>query len=134
MTFTKNKCSINELLDQGEKKKQKTSTVQTQDLLQKKTSLCNQEKTEVIKKPITRIVINYDVGFSNALYIRGRGANLSWEKGVVLKNIKPDEWVWETRTSFTTCEFKILLNDKEFEIGDNHLLSYGTTIQYTPKF
>ncbi len=84
--------------------------------------------------PTTKIIIQYDVGFSNLIYVRGKGATLSWEKGIPLKNTKDNEWIWETTTPFTTCEFKVLINDKEYEIGDNHLLSCGASIHYTPKF
>lgn len=86
------------------------------------------------KGPTTRIVVKYDVGFSNALYLRGKGANLSWDKGVLLKNTRSDEWVWETDVPFTNCEFKVLINDEQYEIGDNHPLNCGATVQYTPKF
>ncbi len=82
----------------------------------------------------TRITIKFDVGFGNALFIRGTGANLSWDKGIMLRNTKPDEWVWETASSFAACEFKVLINDKEFELGDNHPLTQGAAIQFTPKF
>jgi hypothetical protein len=84
--------------------------------------------------PTTRITIQYDVGFSNSIFIRGKGATLSWDKGLPLKNTKANEWVWETTIPFTTCEFKVLINDKEYEIGDNHLLTCGASIHYTPKF
>lgn len=84
--------------------------------------------------PTTRITIQYDVGFSNAIFLRGKGATLAWEKGIPLKNTKPNEWVWETNAPFTTCEFKVLINDKDYEIGDNHLLTCGASIHYTPKF
>ncbi len=84
--------------------------------------------------PKTRITIHFDVGFPNALYLRGEGAELSWEKGLLLKNVKSDEWIWETNKPFTTCQFKILINDYEFEIGENHLLTCGASVHYTPKF
>ena len=84
--------------------------------------------------PKTRITIRYDVGFPNALYLRGNGAHLSWDKGVLLKNLGSDLWFWETSLPFTSCEFKVLVNDKEYEIGDNHILSCGATVQYTPMF
>jgi hypothetical protein len=84
--------------------------------------------------PKTRITIHFDVGFPNALYLRGEGADLSWEKGLLLKNVKADEWIWETNKPFTTCQFKILINDYEYEIGDNHLLTCGASVHYTPKF
>lgn len=84
--------------------------------------------------PKTRVTIKYDVGFSNQLYIRGKGANLSWEKGVLLVNTKPDEWVWETDANFNQCEFKVLINDQNYENGENHLLNAGATLLYSPSF
>lgn len=82
----------------------------------------------------TRIVIKYDVGYGNTLSIRGHGANLSWEKGQPMKNTRHDEWVWETEMPFTKAEFKVMLNDKHYEAGPNHILHAGSTIQYTPHF
>lgn len=82
----------------------------------------------------TRITVKYNVGYSNQLYIRGKGANLSWDKGQPLKNVKPDEWIWETDAHFTTCEFKVLINDRVYENGDNHHLNAGSTLLYTPHF
>ncbi|MBA3722595.1 MAG: hypothetical protein H0W88_09365 [Parachlamydiaceae bacterium] len=82
----------------------------------------------------SKVTIKFDVGFKNHLTIRGKGANLSWEKGIALKNTKPDEWVWETDATFPNCEFKILINDKQYEAGENHNLKAGTSITYTPKF
>ena len=90
--------------------------------------------TPAIKNGSTRIIIKYDVGFNNALFIRGKGANLNWEKGIPLKNVKRDEWVWETNAPFATCEFKILINDSQYELGENHQLSHGATAHHTPKF
>jgi hypothetical protein len=89
---------------------------------------------EAKKGPKTRIVVKYDVGFNNSLHIRGAGASLSWEKGIPLTNVRSDEWIWESNKPFTSCEFKVLINDQQYEIGENHLLTYGTTIQYTPTF
>jgi hypothetical protein len=82
----------------------------------------------------TRVIVKYDVGFGNALYIRGKGANLNWDKGIMLRNVKPNEWHWETDLPFNACEFKILINDNEYEAGDNHPLTAGSSIQYTPRF
>ncbi len=82
----------------------------------------------------TKVTIKYDVGFPNQLFIRGKGANLNWDKGQPLKNVKPDEWVWETDTHFTHCEFKVLINDRIYENGDNHHLNAGSNLLYTPHF
>jgi hypothetical protein len=82
----------------------------------------------------TKITIKYDAGYPNQLYIRGKGANLSWEKGQPLRNVKADEWVWETDAPFSSCEFKVLMNDKIYEKGENHPLTSGATVIYTPQF
>ncbi|WP_068466889.1 hypothetical protein [Candidatus Protochlamydia phocaeensis] len=82
----------------------------------------------------TRLTIKYDVGYNNQLYIRGKGANLNWEKGQPLKNVKADEWTWETDQHFSQCEFKILINDRTYEQGDNHLINCGASMTYTPHF
>lgn len=91
-------------------------------------------KNEAKKGPKTRIVVRYNVGFNNFLSIRGKGPGLSWDKGVHLKNVKHDEWLWETETPFNTCEFKVLINDSHYEIGENHPISCGASVQYTPQF
>lgn len=91
-------------------------------------------KLETKKGAKTKIVVHYDVGFQNLLTIRGKGANLTWERGIPLKNIKHDEWVWETDAPFSHGEFKILINDRHYEAGPNHLINCGTLMQYTPKF
>ena len=82
----------------------------------------------------TRITVKFDVGFPNQLYIRGKGGNLSWEKGIAFKNTKSDEWVWETDAAFTQCEFKVLINDRIYENGENHVLNQGASLLYSPQF
>lgn len=85
-------------------------------------------------KTRSRIVVHYDVGFPNNLYIRGKGADLSWDRGILLKNTKADEWVWETDENFATCEFKVLINDYIYESQENHVIKKGQVIEYTPIF
>lgn len=82
----------------------------------------------------TKVTIIYDVGFSNQLVIRGNGGNLNWNKGQPLKNTKADEWVWETDSDFDLVHFKVLVNDKHFEIGDDKIIRCGSSIKYTPNF
>lgn len=81
-----------------------------------------------------RVLIKYNVGFKNNLYIRGHGGGLTWSKGVMLKNIGPDEWVWEPSTPISDCEFKVLINDEKYELGENHHITTGKLFQYTPRF
>jgi len=93
------------------------------------------EKAEVLKLKATKIVVQYDCGFSNALFIRGEGIpGLSWEKGTLMKCTKNNEWVFQTRKSFKNCQFKILINDTSFEVGENRSITCGKTCSYTPQF
>ena len=38
------------------------------------------------------------------------------------------------RIPCNTCEFKVLLNDTEYELGENHLLKARSETHYTPLF
>ena len=83
----------------------------------------------------TKITVKCNCGFPNNLFLRGEGVNgLNWNKGVAMKNIKADEWVWETSQQFNKAQFKILLNDKQYEAGENHALECGASVRITPKF
>lgn len=83
----------------------------------------------------TKIVVSCNCGFSNSLYIRGEGIkDLSWEKGTLMNCTKADEWVWETDTPFTHAQIKVLLNDKEYELGENHDVDCGKQVKIAPQF
>lgn len=87
------------------------------------------------KKRQTKIVVYYDAGMSNTLFIRGEGApSLHWDKGVPLKNINANEWVYETKERFKEGSFKILINDEVYEAGENHKLLPGSETQIHPQF
>src|SRR5687768_1849243 len=47
----------------------------------------------VASKPVqTTISARIDVGFGNALFLRGEGAGLSWEKGLSMECVQNDLW------------------------------------------
>ncbi len=90
---------------------------------------------KISAKEPTRIIIKYNTGINNNLYIRGSdAAGLSWDHGTLLCNVGPDEWVWETTLPFEDCEFKVLLNDMYYEDGENHHVGIGAHLQYSPHF
>lgn len=99
--------------------------------VQKKTAASAPKGAKAVK---TRLTIKHDCGFHNHLTIRGSGANLSWHKGIPLKNVHADEWVFETDLPFARCEFKVLINDQIYESGMNRILVYGSNTHYTPHF
>lgn len=91
-------------------------------------------KKATAKSPLTRVTVRYDVGWDNAVFVRGRGATLSWNKGTKLKNVGANTWVWETRSKFTDCEFKVLINDTIYEEGANRALQSGVEVEVQPDF
>ncbi len=82
----------------------------------------------------TRVTIKCNAN-GNKLFIRGNGAGLSWDKGVELRPVNGDTWVWDTGELFEDVEFKILLGDNRWEITDqNHQIEWGQKQEFTPKF
>lgn len=81
----------------------------------------------------TRIIIHHE-GEKVDLYLRGEGPGLDWTRGTKLKAQEADEWIWETDEPFQTGEFKVLINDKTYELGSNHRLYPGASIRINPKF
>ncbi len=87
------------------------------------------------KSKHTKIVVTCNCGFPNNLYIRGEGVKgLSWDKGTLMKCTKDDEWVWETDAFFNHGKVKVLINDKEYELGENHEIDCGASISFAPRF
>lgn len=83
----------------------------------------------------TRIIIQVEPDFPNEIYLRGEGlSGLNWERGVELKHERPDEWIFETDEPFSTGSFKVLIDDKTYELGETHLLYPGASIRVNPKF
>lgn len=86
-------------------------------------------------KTKTKIIARFDCGFPNSLFIRGEGiATLSWDKGAQMKNISPNEWLWESDRPCSTIQFKVLINDNCFEEGENHSIAFGQSVEFSPKF
>ena len=81
----------------------------------------------------TRIIVHIE-GENPKLYLRGKGGGLNWEKGTQLTPKEPDEWIWETDEPFTSGEFKVLIDDQTYELGENHRLYPGASIRINPKF
>lgn len=119
--------------------KPSTCSAMTSTMKKPSTELCC---AEVSSKPKpgtksnkTRVTAHIDCGFTNNLFIRGEGvSSLSWDKGIQMKNIGPSEWVWESDRPFSTMQFKVLVNDKWYEQGNNHAVAFGQQVDFTPQF
>lgn len=118
----------------AQKKKTTKRVTKTVKKSVKRAALNVVKKTARPRVKKTIVIVKYDCGFNNHLSIRGHGANLSWEHGQALENVKGDEWLFETITEDPGVEFKILINDQVFEIGDNHHVKKGEKKEHHPKF
>jgi len=92
-------------------------------------------KKAVSKKTVeTSIIASVDVGFGNSLYIRGEGAGLSWEKGILLDNISPYEWAFKSSAAKGVVTFKFLINDEAWADGENLTVAAGGISVSSPVF
>lgn len=83
---------------------------------------------------VTTISANYDVGFGNALYLRGEGAGLSWDKGLRMECVTDQKWTISLGESARPFEFKFLINDETWSIGENYRVESGASVTLTPAF
>jgi hypothetical protein len=75
-----------------------------------------------------------DVGWGNALFIRGQGSGLRWDKGEPLVCVDGSTWVWANTQVREKVEFKLLLNDQVWSGGPNLVVEPGRRIEVTPSF
>ncbi|WP_404422264.1 hypothetical protein [Nibricoccus sp. IMCC34717] len=83
---------------------------------------------------VTTITAQIDVGFGNALYLRGEGPGLSWEKGVLLDCIADDRWSYTFSDAERPIVFKFLLNDITWSTGEDFVAAPGSQSVVTPAF
>ena len=83
---------------------------------------------------VTSVQARIDVGFGNALFIRGEGSGLSWNKGVLMQCAEPATWVWSSTNSHSPVVFKLLLNDQVWTAGENLTLQPGQRAEIVPAF
>lgn len=83
---------------------------------------------------LTRVAARIDIGMGNTLYIRGQGDGLSWERGQPMKCLGATTWVWSTASAGARLVFKVLLNDREWSLGENISIEAGQSVEVTPQF
>ena len=91
-------------------------------------------KKPAIKTTITTITANLDVGFGNAIYVRGDGPGLSWDKGLVMDCAAVDKWTITISDAVMPIVFKLLLNDLTWCIGNDYTVEPGGSITIEPTF
>ncbi len=75
-----------------------------------------------------------DVGFGNGLYIRGEGAGLSWDKGVLMTCLAPNAWHITLNGVLRPVTFKLLINDLNWCAGADYTVNPGGEVTVTPEF
>ncbi len=85
-------------------------------------------------EPRTIVQANINVGFGNALFIRGEGSGLSWDEGQPLTCIDKTCWHWSGTQTQDKVVFKLLLNDKTWAKGENVEVEPGKTMKVVPEF
>jgi hypothetical protein len=82
----------------------------------------------------TTIVAKIDVGFGNALYIRGEGPGLSWDRGLVMDCVSDAQWIVTISDSVGPIVFKFLVNDVTWCVGTDYSVEPGANITLEPTF
>ena len=103
--------------------------------------LAASESKAVSRKPATNgatkalatIDVKLDVGFGNAVFLRGQGAGLTWEHGQPLVCVDSKTWRWtgEVKEPVT---FKLLINDKIWSAGNDLMIAPGQKLEIAPEF
>jgi len=82
---------------------------------------------------LTTIEVKLDVGFGNAVFLRGQGSGLTWERGVPLACVDGSTWRW-AKKSTDPVTFKVLLNDQVWSAGSDIVVAPGQKIEISPSF
>lgn len=86
------------------------------------------------KPVVTSITANIDIGFGNALYVRGEGAGLSWDRGTLMTCVTDSQWQIALGESARPIVFKFLVNDLSWSAGEDYSVSAGGTVSVVPTF
>ena len=79
------------------------------------------------------IEVKMDVGFGNAIFLRGEGSGLTWDRGVPLACVDGGTWRW-SQTVSAPVTFKVLLNDKVWSAGHDLIIKPGQKLEVAPSF
>jgi hypothetical protein len=82
---------------------------------------------------VTTIDVKMDVGFGNAIFLRGQGCGLTWDRGIPLVCVDGATWRW-SQTVTDPVTFKILLNDKVWSAGNDLTIAPGQKLEVAPSF
>jgi hypothetical protein len=89
----------------------------------------------VATKPVTTtITAKIDVGFGNALYVRGEGPGLNWDRGALMTCVGADTWAITLGEAARPFALKFLINDVTWSIGPDFSVAPGASVTFSPGF
>lgn len=91
-------------------------------------------KPVATKPVVTTITAQIDIGFGNALYIRGEGPGLSWDEGLLMNCVSDDQWQIALGESVRPIVFKFLVNDLSWSAGEDYSVASGASVTLQPTF
>ncbi len=91
-------------------------------------------KPVATKPVVTTITAEIDIGFGNALYLRGEGAGLSWDKGILMTCVSDSQWQLALGESARPIIFKFLVNDLSWSAGEDYTVAAGSSVAFVPTF
>jgi len=91
-------------------------------------------RLQVPRDPLTIVEAKIEVRLGNALYIRGQGDGLSWDKGQPLSPGFGGSWIWKTNKAKGKVLFRLLLNDEIWAKGEDGRVDAGKMIEVVPVF
>ena len=91
-------------------------------------------KPVATKPVVTTITAEIDIGFGNSLYLRGEGAGLSWDKGILMNCVSDSQWQLALGESSRPIIFKFLVNDLSWSAGEDYSVAAGSSVTFVPTF
>jgi hypothetical protein len=91
-------------------------------------------KVVATSKFATTITAQIDIGFGNALYLRGDGPGLSWDRGVLMECVADNQWQLTLAESARPILFKFLVNDLSWSAGEDFTIAPGASVVIEPTF
>jgi hypothetical protein len=82
---------------------------------------------------IITIDVKRDVGFGNAVFLRGQGGGLTWERGVPMVCVDAKTWRWSGAAK-DPIKFKLLINDQVWSAGNDLSIAPGQKMEVAPEF
>jgi hypothetical protein len=111
-----------------------TKSAKTAKPAAKKKAAAPAVKPVAARNQATTITAQIDIGFGNALHIRGEGPGLSWDKGLLMECVADDRWRVVLTESARPIVFKFLVNDLSWNVGEDYTVTPGSTVTLVPTF